>query len=205
MALEAELRSRVERSLKELEEVVGSLSHVRRLADSQQASVEQLSRVASAMEDAGTQFRALLESVGQSGITLKTAADTLKSADPAPAFEKIGALVASSRDEVGAVRQAIGLLGTRVDATVQLGEAVRSELATLRSAVGDVPSKIEAGARAQASALDRLEKAIAAKVETAGDRVAAVEKRVGTAVTAAWIAAAAAAIGAVVAVFGLMR
>jgi methyl-accepting chemotaxis protein len=205
MALEAELRSRVERSLKELEEVVGSLSHVRRLADSQQASAEQLSRVASAMEDAGSQFRALLESVGHSGATLKTAADTLKAADPAPAFEKIGALVAGSRDEVGAVRQAIGVLGTRVDATVQLGEAARGELTTLRAAVGEVPARIEAGARAQASALDRLEKAIAAKVEDAGDRVAAVEKRVGAAIVAAWVAAAVAAVGAVLAVVGLIR
>jgi methyl-accepting chemotaxis protein len=205
MALEAELRSRVERSLKELEEISGALQEVRRLADSQRASAEQFARASAAIESTGGQFRALLEGIGQSGAVLQSAVEVVRAADPAPTFEKIGALVVNSRDEVGAVRQAIGVLGTRVDATVQLGEAARGELSALRSAVGDVPSKIEAGARAQASALDRLEKAIAAKVDAAADRVAAVEKRVVTAVTAAWIAAAAAAVGAALAVIGLMR
>jgi len=205
MALEAELRIRVEQSLKELEELVSSLSQVKRLVDSQQASAEQLSRVATLLELAGTHFNALLESVGHSDATLKTAAEILKAADPAPAFERIGSLVASSRDEVGAVRQVIGDLRTRVDATVQLGEVARSELVTVRAAFEDVPVKIASAALAQATALDRLEKAVAAKVEDVGARVGAIEKRVGAAITAAWIAASVAAVGVVIAVLGLLR
>jgi hypothetical protein len=185
MALEAELRSRVEQSLRELEEVVGSLHHVKRLADSQHASTEQLVTVAAAMEDVGAQFRSLLESVGQSGAVLKSAVDAVKAADPAAVIAR-----------VEGVGEKVSAIGQRVDAVVQLGEFNRGELGSIRAGVESIPGRVEAAARAQAAAIERMENAVAGKIE-------ALEKRVGTAIMAAWVAAAVAGIAA--AMVGFLR
>lgn len=194
MALDAELRSRVERSLKELEEVVGSLHHVKRLADSQHASAEELSKVVSTMEAAAGQFRALLESVGQSGVVLQSAVDAVRAVDPAAVVSRV--------DGVG---QAVAAVGARVDATVQLGELARGELGTVRAGVESTPAKIEAASRTQTAAVDRLEKAVLRRIEEAGGRIDSLEKRIGAAITAAWVAAGVAAIAAAVGIFGLVR
>jgi len=193
MALEAELRSRVDQSLRELEEVVGSLHYVKRLADSEHASAEQLSRVAATMEAAAGQFKALLASVGQSGAVLQSAVEAVRAADPAAVL-----------DRVDAVGQSVAGVGARVDASVQLGEFARGELTTVRAAVEGTPAKIEAAARAQAAAVERLEKGVAAKIEAAGGQIAALEKRVGTAVMAAWVAAGLALVGAVLGALGFI-
>lgn len=193
MALEAELRSRVDQSLRELEEVVGSLHHVKRLADSEHASAEQLSRVAAAMDAAAGQFAALLGSVGQSGAVLQSAVEAVRAADPAAFLNR-----------VDAVGQSVAGVGARVDASVQVGEFVRGELTTVRAVVESTPAKIEAAARAQAAAVERLEKGVATQIEGAGGQIAALEKRVGAAVTAAWVAAGLALVAAVLGALGFI-
>lgn len=193
MALEAELRSRVDQSLRELEEVVGSLHHVKRLADSEHASAEQLSRVAATMDAAAGQFAALLASVGQCGAVLQSAVEAVRAADPAAVLNR-----------VDAVGQSVAGVGARVDASVQFGEFARGELTTVRTVVESTPAKIEAAARAQAAAVERLEKGVATKIEGAGGQIAALEKRVGAAVRAAWVAAGLALVGAVLGALGFI-
>ncbi|TAK55025.1 MAG: hypothetical protein EPO25_05080 [Gammaproteobacteria bacterium] len=187
MALETELRSRVDQSLRELQEVVGSLHHVKRLADTQHASAEQLSRVASAMETAAGQFGGLLESVGKSSAILVSAVEAVRAADPAVVVSRVDAV------------------GHAVAATVQLGEFARGELEAIRVVAEGTCGRIDAAARAQAAAIERLEKGVSARFEQAGERIAAIEKRVRTAIMATWFAAGLALIAAVAGVAGLLK
>jgi hypothetical protein len=100
------------------------------------------------------------------------------------AVRAAGASLAAVKEDVTVVRQQLGAVGGRVDAAVQLGESARGELGALRTALGELPGKLDAAARAQAAALERMEKAVSAQIEATGGRMEALEKRMGTAVMA---------------------
>jgi hypothetical protein len=178
MALEAELRERVNQSLLELEEVLGSLQHVKQLAETGQGSAEQLSRVASSMEAAALQFKALLEGVGQSGAVLQSVVEAVTAVDPAVVLNRIDA-----------VARSIASVAARVAATVQLGEFAQAELGSLRASIDSIPGKIDNARRAQAAAIERLDMAIGGRIDEIGKRMELLENRVGMAILAAWVAA----------------
>lgn len=194
MALEAELRERVNQSLLELAEVLGSLQHVKQLAETGHGSAEQLSRVASTMEAAALQFKALLEGMAQSGAVLQSAVEAVRAVDPAVVLNRIDA-----------VAQSIASVAARVDATVQLGEFAHGELGSLRASIDSTPGRIDAATRAQAAAIERLDKAIGGRIDETGERMELLEKRVGMAILAAWVAAALALASAVLGTIPLLQ
>jgi uncharacterized protein YoxC len=208
MTLEAELRTRVDRSLKELEEVVGSLHHVKRLADTQQSASDRLSAVAAAMEIAGDRLKGMAETMGQTGPILQAAVDAVRSADPGAVLnrtDELGRSVSALQDRVQGVNQTVMTVGARVEGIVHGVEGVRTSIDPLRAAVDALPTKIDGAVRAQASALERLEKSLMPKIEHLDVAVASLEKRVGTAVTAAWVAAGLALIAAIGALVSFLR
>ncbi len=201
MALEQELRSRVDQSLREIQEIIESLSHVKRLADKQSAAVEQMSSVATTLTTVGEQLKALTITVGQTGPVLQSAVDVVKSSDPGAILNRADAISQS----VAALDARLGSVGARLEQAVQLGEASRATLDPIRSAVEAAPVRAEAAARAQAAALERLEQSISAKVDAAHHSVEAIKKQLGTTSMAAWVAAALALVAAIVSVVGALR
>ncbi|BDD88844.1 hypothetical protein [Desulfofustis limnaeus] len=187
MVLEAELRQRVEQSSKELEEIIDSLQHIKRLADSQQSSTEQLAKVAKLMEEVAKKLGTLQVMAGQSESALQTAVESVKAADWTAIIKQIRAV------------------GARLENAVQLGESGKNDLASLKAGLSKVLQKIEAASREQAAAIEKIEKSLEGKFEEAGVRFEALEKRIGNAVTAAWVAAVMAAGAAAVGVFSLLR
>jgi hypothetical protein len=180
MALESELRVRLDDSLAALEEVVGSLHQVNRLADGQQVSVEQLSRVAASMEVAAGQLKGVLQGVGASGTLLQSAVDALKAADPR-----------------AAVDLAVSKLAVRIDATSQLSELTRGEIGCLRADLQALQGRSEIADLAQAAACERLEKLNAAKFEQASGKRKSVGTLVAKVINVAWLAASGVILGAV--------
>lgn len=183
MALEAELQSRVDRSLKELDGIVVALQEVKRLADSQHMSAEQLSLVAVAMDGASNQFRTLIESVGVSGATLQSAVEIMQATNPA-----------TTLDMIAEVQKGVTSLTSLIDSVVQLEESAQRDLETIRASVESIPVKI-----------DQHETTIVTKIERGEERLVTLEQRINTAIMAAWVASGFAAIAAVVAIIGLMR
>jgi uncharacterized protein YoxC len=142
MALEAELRARVEQSVKDLDQVVRSLQEVKRLADVNQASTEQLAKLTVAMDSAGGQIHALLETIGHAGQTLIAGADTLKAADPAPAIAEIKVVVGEARAESVAIRQSIAASDRRLESFAKLLETTPGAVSEIRTATGNLADKL---------------------------------------------------------------
>ena len=201
MALEQELRSRVDQALREIQEIIESLSHVKHLADKQSASVEQMSSVATTLTTVGEQLKALTITVGQTGPVLQSAVDVVKSSDPSAILNRADAISQS----VSALDARLGSFDARLEQAVQLGEASRATLDPIRLSVEAAPVRAEAAARAQAAALERLEQSISATVDRVHHSVEAMKKQLGTTSMAAWAAAALALVAAVVSVVGALR
>ena len=163
MSLDSELRSRVDQLLRELGDVLGSLHHIKRLADGHHQSADQLSKVVGALEVTTTQLKPLLESVSQSASALASGAEALKAADP---------------------------------------KMVVTRVAALQTAFEALLVKSEANARAQISALERVEKSIAGKLDQTGE---AIGRRVGMAIKAVWLSAGMAAVAAALSAIALLR
>ena len=157
MPLDNELNTRLDRSLKELEDVTVSLQHVKRLADTQHASTEHLSNITNAMIGVATQLNAVLASVGQSGSALQSAADLLKTVDVKAGLSQIDLeLKASSRD-LQAVRQEIQSLRLQSDLAVQQGEHNQTELTNLSNAVNGSISNAEASRSSLAAGVVKID------------------------------------------------
>ena len=142
MALEAELRARVEQSVKDLDQVVRSLQEVKRLADVNQASTAQLGKLTVAMDSAGGQIHALLETIGHAGQTLIAGADTLKAADPAPAMAEIKVVVGEAKAESVAIRQSIAASDRRLESFAKLLETTPGAVSEIRTATGSLADKL---------------------------------------------------------------
>jgi len=67
------------------------------------------------------------------------------------------------------------------------------------------PTKIDSAVRAQASALDRLEKVLLPRLEHLDASIASLQKRVATATMAAWLAAGLALVAAIGAIAAFVQ
>ena len=187
MSLENELNTRLDRSLKELEDVTVSLQHVKRLADTQHASTEHLSNITNAMIGVATQLNAVLASVGQSGSALQSAADLLKTVDVKAGLSQIDLeLKASSRD-LQAVRQEIQSLRLQSDLAVQQGEHNQTELTNLSNAVNGSISNAEASRSSLAASVVQLETFVSDKFSGLSNALQALEKRGGISILVTWL------------------
>ena len=187
MSLENELNTRLDRSLKELEDVTVSLQHVKRLADTQHASTEHLSNITNAMIGVATQLNAVLASVGQSGSALQSAADLLKTVDVKAGLSQIDLeLQASSRD-LQAVRQEIQSLRLQSDLAVQQGEHNQTELTNLSNAVNGSISNAEASRSSLAASVVQLETFVSDKFSGLSNALQALEKRGGISILGTWL------------------
>ena len=187
MSLENELNTRLDRSLKELEDVTVSLQHVKRLADTQHASTEHLSNITNAMIGVATQLNAVLASVGQSGSALQSAADLLKTVDVKAGLSQIDLeLKASSRD-LQAVRQEIQSLRLQSDLAVQQGEHNQTELTNLSNAVNRSISNAEASRSSLAASVVQLETFVSDKFSGLSNALQALEKRGGISILGTWL------------------
>ncbi len=187
MPLDNELNTRLDRSLKELEDVTVSLQHVKRLADTQHASTEHLSNITNAMIGVATQLNAVLASVGQSGSALQSAADLLKTVDVKAGLSQIDLeLKASSRD-LQAVRQEIQSLRLQSDLAVQQGEHNQTELTNLSNAVNGSISNAEASRSSLAASVVQLETFVSDKFSGLSNALQALEKRGGISILGTWL------------------
>ncbi len=187
MPLDNELNTRLDRSLKELEDVTVSLQHVKRLADTQHASTEHLSNITNAMIGVATQLNAVLASVGQSGSALQSAADLLKTVDVKAGLSQIDLeLKASSRD-LQAVRQEIQSLRLQSDLAVQQGEHNQTELTNLSNAVNGSISNAEASRSSLAASVVQLETFVSDKFSGLSNALQALEKRGGISILVTWL------------------
>ena len=187
MPLDNELNTRLDRSLKELEDVTVSLQHVKRLADTQHASTEHLSNITNAMIGVATQLNAVLASVGQSGSALQSAADLLKTVDVKAGLSQIDLeLKASSRD-LQAVRQEIQSLRLQSDLAVQQGEHNQTELTNLSNTVNGSISNIEASRSSLAASVVQLETFVSDKFSGLSNALQALEKRGGISILVTWL------------------
>lgn len=182
MALEAELRARVEQSVKDLDQVVRSLHEVKRLADSNQASTKQLTKLTTSMDSASGQIQALLQSIEQAGAVLVTGAATLKAADPGPAISEAKAVILESKAESAALRHSMTSLDQRVDALMKLLEGMPSMTLETNRSCKDLLARIDALTKTSVEANDKLEKDF-------GAHMATLENRIGPLTLAAWLAA----------------
>ena len=157
MSLENELNTRLDRSLKELEDVTVSLQHVKRLADTQHASTEHLSNITNAMIGVATQLNAVLASVGQSGSALQSAADLLKTVDVKAGLSQIDLELKASSLDLQAVRQEIQSLRLQSDLAVQQGEHNQTELTNLSNAVNGSISNAEASRSSLAASFIQID------------------------------------------------
>ena len=187
MPLDNELNTRLNRSLKELEDVTVSLQHVKRLADTQHASTEHLSNITNAMIGVATQLNAVLASVGQSGSALQSAADLLKTVDVKAGLSQIDLeLKASSRD-LQAVRQEIQSLRLQSDLAVQQGEHNKTELTNLSNTVNRSISNAEASRSSLAASVLQLETFVSDKFSGLSNALQALEKRGGISILVTWL------------------
>ena len=187
MPLDNELNTRLDRSLKELEDVTVSLQHVKRLADTQHASTEHLSNITNAMIGVATQLNAVLASVGQSGSALQSAADLLKTVDVKAGLSQIDLeLKASSRD-LQAVRQEIQSLRLQSDLAVQQGEHNKTELTNLSNTVTRSISNAEASRSSLAASVVQLETFVSDKFSGLSNALQALEKRGGISILGTWL------------------
>ena len=187
MPLDNELNTRLDRSLKELEDVTVSLQHVKRLADTQHASTEHLSNITNAMIGVATQLNAVLASVGQSGSALQSAADLLKTVDVKAGLSQIDLeLKASSRD-LQAVRQEIQSLRLQSDLAVQQGEHNKTELTNLSNTVNRSISNAEASRSSLAASVVQLETFVSDKFSGLSNALQALEKRGGISILGTWL------------------
>ncbi len=186
MALEAEMRARVEQSVKDLDQVVHSLQEVKRLADVNQASTDQLAKLTVAMDSAGGQIHALLETIGHAGQTLIAGADTLKAADPAPAMAEIKVVVGEAKAESAAIRQSIAASDRRLESFAKALETTPGAVSEIRTETGNLADKLSEFARDSAAGnaqiiqelsvrLDELSK----KLETTSETVSEIRTATG--------------------------
>jgi len=187
MPIDNELNTRLDRSLKELGDVTVSLQHVKRLADTQQASTEHLSTITAAMIGVANQLSTVLASVGQSGSALQSAADLLKTVDVKAGLSQIDLeLKASSRD-LQAVRQEIQSLRLQSDLAVQHGEHNQTELTNLSNAVNGSISNAEASRSSLAASVVQLETFVSDKFSGLSNALQALEKRGRISILGTWL------------------
>jgi uncharacterized protein YoxC len=201
MALEAELRARVEQSVKDLDQVVRSLQEVKRLADVNQASTEQLAKLTVAMDSAGGQIHALLETIGNAGQTLIAGADTLKAADPAPAMAEIKVVVGEAKAESAAIRQAIAASDRRLESFAKALETIPGEVSEIRTATGNLTDKLGELARDSAAGDAKTIQELGIRLDELSKKVDTVSQRLGPLTIAAGLAAGFAAVGAIAVVW----
>jgi hypothetical protein len=178
MGLETELRGRIENSLRELEVIVESLHHVRRLADTQQASAEQLARVAHEMGAVGGRLTSVTERVGETGTILQSAVDAVKNVDARTLI-----------DRIDAVTKMIKTAGAGIDSSVTMLHSAKEERSTIQTSITTVASSIEVAKEANTVELGKLERALAENEAVARGRIEQLVKRVRVAAIAAWTGA----------------
>lgn len=171
MPLDLELRGRVERSLKELEEITGALHHVRRLADTQHSSVEELAKVSKAMEDVSRQLATVTSNIGETGGVLESAVTAVKQADPGATIQR-----------VDAVARIIQNLGTRLDAGIALQETSAEKQEQLIGAVEQVTARFS-------FLLEELGNSLQKELLGVREDIAQTKARVSIALGGAWVAA----------------
>lgn len=171
MPLDLELRGRVERSLKELEEIAGSLHHVRRLADTQDRSVEELASVSKVMEGVSRQLAAVTASIGEAGGLLESAVTAVKQADPGATIQR-----------VDAVARAVQNLGMRLDTGIELQENSAKQQEHLIGSVEQVSSRFS-------SSLEETGNSLHKELRGLRDEIAQTKSRVAIATGGAWLAA----------------
>ena len=199
MALEAELRLRVERSVEELDGVIASLQEVRRLADANQASSEQLIRVAGTMTDASEQMRALLQSINQAGTTLIASAETLRAADPAPAIVEMRGVVAESKAETASLRQAIAAMQRKVDAQSARLELMPSQFEGIGVMISAMNEKVANSNKDLTAGIAAVQSEAAAANYNISGRLADLARSVRTVAITTWVAVGLAAANAILA------
>lgn len=178
MGLETELRGRIENSLKELEVIVESLHHVRRLADTQQASAEQLARVAHEMGAVGSRLTSVTERVGETGTILQSAVDAVKNVDARTLI-----------DRIDAVARLVQTAGAGIDSGVTMLHSAKEERGTMQTSITTLIKSFEAGQEVNVVQLGKLERELADNEAVARSRIDQLEKRVRVAAGAAWIGA----------------
>lgn len=176
MALEAELRSRVESSLKELEGITNTLREIKRLADSQKNSAEQLARVASLTESTGTQNRQLLDGIGQIGSILQRAVEAVQAADAAIVVEQVG-VVGESVREVG-----------RAASTSAQVESVLDKFSSVQSRLESIQDTVASSSKSNVSALEKLGSTFKEALAEVESSIENQTNRVGRALSVSWLA-----------------
>lgn len=103
MALEEELNRRIEDSVAQLDNIAASLKEVKRLAESNDRSSEQLSSVASELAPVAEEMKSILATLKDASGNLKEGVDAVSAADPKAVLTGLDAAEKKIVDELAGI------------------------------------------------------------------------------------------------------